>query len=535
VTVTRGRELAVAFPATGPFDVAAVAAHRLLVAGQVDLAVVACRQSLLVARGLGDVVSCLFLEYALGQAQLELDLPDEAARTAHRMLELAGTPGDPFWRAKGLALLAAAEVDRGAIVPGLDALAEALSIVEAGPPRRYHHVSACAAVAGVLLRLLLFESAAELTAAAARGAAAGSESAMLGPGTAVLLVRRLAEVHALWAGQLELLGDHREAMTRHLATVSAALWMRRLALAAGDQALAGCAVAVEAFATERLAEPGLARARARAALAATPRPDALVEWLPGRVALARAAAAAGELAQARSYLAQVDRAAAPRHRDVWAGVAQVAAAEVEALAEGLDGSSHPANGLWRDIAASGLRRMWQERDARFSDLRHRILRRELSERSARTAAELLVDPLTGLGNRRRLAHELEAADTVAALFLDVDNFKAINDRCGHAVGDDVLRRLAALLRSCCRTGDVLVRYGGDEFVVLLGDDTTAGRLGRRILDRVRREDWAALTGGPDITVSVGVARSGTVLNALRRSDEALRVAKQAGRDLLVEL
>jgi diguanylate cyclase (GGDEF)-like protein len=535
VKVRVGQELVVAYPDTGPFDRAPAAAHLLLVTGWRDAAVSVCRQALPIARGLGDVVSCLFLEYILGQAELELDRPDEAARTARRLMQVVGPGGNQFWWAKGLALLAAAEVDRGHIVPALNALAEALAIVEAEPPRRYHHVSASSAVSGVLVRLLLFESAAELTAAAARGAVRGSRSQMLGPPTAVLLVRRLAELHALWAGQLELLGDHREAVAHHLATVSAALWMRRLALAAGNDALAGCALAVEAFATERLAEPGLAQARARAALAAADHPDAHIEWLPGRLALARAAAAEGQLVQARQLLREVDRAAAPRHRDVWAGVVQVAAAEVEALAESRDGEEHPASLLWREIAASGLRRMWQERDTRFSDLRHRILRRELAERSARTSRELLVDPLTGLGNRRLLERELEDSVAGAALFLDVDNFKRVNDLCGHAVGDEVLRRLAAVLRSCCRTGDVLVRYGGDEFVVLLEDDTTAGRLGRRIMTQVRHEDWPTVTGGWEVTVSVGVARAGTVLSALRRSDEALRVAKQAGRDLMVEL
>jgi diguanylate cyclase (GGDEF)-like protein len=530
-----GRELVVACPDTGPFDRAPAAAHLLLVSGRREAAVLVCHQALPLARAFGDTVSCLFLEYVLGQAELELDRPDAAADAARRLLHDLGPDGNRFWRAKGLALLAAAEVDRENIVPALDALAEALAIVESGPPLRYHHVSACAAVAGVLLRLLLFEAAADLTAVAARGALRAHPARMLGPPAAVLLARRLAEVHALWAGQLELLGDERQAAAQHRATVSTALWMRRLAVAAGNQALVGCALAVEAFATERLAQPELAQARALAALAGTSHPDAHVEWLPGRLALARAAASQGDLAQARRWLAEVDRAAAPRHRDVWAGVAQVAAAEVEALAESREGVEHPANLLWREIAASGLRRMWQERDTRYSDLRHRILRRELAERSARTAEELLADPLTGLGNRRLLERELEASAAGAALFLDVDNFKLVNDRCGHAAGDEVLRRLAAVLRSCCRTRDVLIRYGGDEFVVLLADDATAGMLGRRIMDRIRQQDWLPMTGGTEVTVSVGVARADTVLAALHRSDEALRVAKQAGRDLLVEL
>ena len=533
--VRAGRELVVAWPDVGPFDLAPAWAHLLLVSGRREAAVAVCRQTLPLAMALRDGVSQLFLEYVLGQAELELDRPDEAASAAERLLRALGTDGHPYWRAKGLALLAAAEVDRGNIMSALDALAEALSIVEREPPRRYHHVSACSAVAGVLVRLLLFEPAAELTSAAARGAARGDRAQMLGPSTAVLLVRRLAQTHALWAGQLELLGEPRQAAAQHRATMSAALWMGRLAEEARIPSLAGCAVAVAAFATERLGEAGLAQARARAALAGTSRPDAHVEWLPGRLALARAAALEGDLARARELVAEVDRAAIPRHRGMWAGVVQVAAAQVEALAEDREHGEHPANQLWRDIAASGLRRMWQERETRLADLRHRILRRELAERSARTAAALLIDPLTGLGNRRRLERELAVSGAGAAVFLDVDNFKRVNDTCGHATGDEVLRRLAAVLRSCSRSTDILIRYGGDEFVVLLADDAAAGAFGRRILDRVRAQDWRGTTGGMEVTVSVGVARAETVVSALRRSDQALRVAKRSGRDLLVEL
>lgn len=529
------RELAVCDPDTGPFHWAPAAAHGLLVAGRREAAVTLCRQALPVARGLRDHVSVRFLEYVLGQAELELDRPEDAVGTAGRLLAEVGPEGDRFWRAAGLALLAAAEVDRGHLVRALDALAEALSIVESGPPCRWHHLSACSAVAGVLLRLLLFERAAELTTTAARGAVRGCPAGMPGAPAAVLLVRRLAEVHALWAVQLELLGRHREAMAQYLATVSAALWMRRVARECGNDVLAGCAVAVEAFATERLAGTGPARSRARAALAATRHPDSHVEWLPGRLALARAAAAEGELATARAFLAEVDRASAPRHRDLWMGVVQVVSAEVESLAESQEGAAHPADELWREIAASGLGWMWQERQARFTAVRHRILRRELAERSAWTARELLVDPLTGLGNRRCLERELAAGTAAAVLFIDVDKFKLVNDRCGHVVGDRVLRRLGALLRACCRSGDTLVRYGGDEFVILLADDASVGSLGRRIIERVRAEDWLTMTEGLDITVSVGVSRAGTVPAALRRSDEALRAAKQAGRDILVEL
>jgi diguanylate cyclase (GGDEF)-like protein len=127
------------------------------------------------------------------------------------------------------------------------------------------------------------------------------------------------------------------------------------------------------------------------------------------------------------------------------------------------------------------------------------------------------------------------------LFVDIDSFKEVNDVHGHGAGDEVLRRLARVLRGCCRDEDVVVRYGGDEFVVLLDAGTggaeeleAARRLGDRLLERVRSTDWSDLLGDGRVTVSVGVGR-GEVETALRRADTALLEAKRAGRDNLVVL
>jgi diguanylate cyclase (GGDEF)-like protein len=93
----------------------------------------------------------------------------------------------------------------------------------------------------------------------------------------------------------------------------------------------------------------------------------------------------------------------------------------------------------------------------------------------------LTDPLTGLGNRRALERDLpralrlsERIDVpLALLYMDIDHFKQINDHNGHAVGDDTLRTLGAVLRSCSRVGtDIAYRVGGDEFVMTLVTDRT---------------------------------------------------------------
>lgn len=531
-----GTALSPLYPDIGPFDPVVVRVYGLLVDGRLEAVV---RESALArptATVLGDPVSCWYLDYLAGQALLELDRGWHAGQLARQLLEEIGPDGDRFWRAKALALLAAAQVDRGSALSAKEYLAEALSIVEESAPWRYHHVSASSAVAGVLMRLLLFEPAVELIVAAIRGAVRQGVGRMLGPGAVVQLVRRLAELHALWAAQLELLGESSAAAEQHRATVSAALWMLRLARQSHSLALEGCAIAVEAFATERLIGPELPRARARAALATTTRPDALVEWLPGRVALARATASAGDISQARALLAQVDRLCITRHRDVWVGLVQVAAVEVEELAESRQRpGGHPAGTIWRRIASSVLRRTWQERDARFADLRHRILHRQLDQRRQQTYRQLFVDPLTGLDNRARLDQELANGRSGTVLFLDLDNFKQINDRIGHLVGDEVLRRTGALLRNCCRSTDIVVRYGGDEFVVLVGDATRAAGLAERIVQRFRDEDWRDIAEGLDLTVSVGIARAVSGATALQRSDVALRRAKRIGRDVVVHL
>src|SRR5690606_25352143 len=95
--------------------------------------------------------------------------------------------------------------------------------------------------------------------------------------------------------------------------------------------------------------------------------------------------------------------------------------------------------------------------------RHEVLRREA-----------LTDPLTGVGNRTALLRRLDGAEgPVTVALLDLDRFKPVNDRHGHAAGDQVLRIVAARLQGAVRQQDLVARYGGDEFAVVFGDDMPA--------------------------------------------------------------
>jgi len=154
--------------------------------------------------------------------------------------------------------------------------------------------------------------------------------------------------------------------------------------------------------------------------------------------------------------------------------------------------------------------------------RNAELLEHLRRRAETLAREATEDPLTGLYNRRYLTDYLPAEVersrrrglplTVAVA--DLDDFKRINDRFSHQIGDAVLRRAAELILLSCRPGDVVVRYGGEEFVMVFPETplTSDLRVGAwEVCERVRRAiegyDWAAVQPGLSVTVSVGVAEA----------------------------
>ena len=124
--------------------------------------------------------------------------------------------------------------------------------------------------------------------------------------------------------------------------------------------------------------------------------------------------------------------------------------------------------------------------------------------------------------------------------LDVDHFKAFNDRYGHPAGDEALRAFAGVLRSCMRDGDIAARYGGEEFAVLLpGVDSEAGAaIAERIRQRIEATIISLAPGTTDrITVSIGVSgapdQATDRMSLMRIADEALYRAKTEGRNRVV--
>jgi diguanylate cyclase (GGDEF)-like protein len=165
---------------------------------------------------------------------------------------------------------------------------------------------------------------------------------------------------------------------------------------------------------------------------------------------------------------------------------------------------------------------------------------ELLHRERRAAEALaLIDALTGLPNRRQAEMTLDAqfaaavrGRRVAVVLFDLDRFKRINDERGHETGDAVLRAFAEVLRHNTRRMDVTARFGGEEFLSIVGDCDLNDAV--RFADRVRDQTRALTVAGGGITVSAGVAAYDAGMGShevlVAAADRALYRAKEAGRD-----
>jgi diguanylate cyclase len=155
------------------------------------------------------------------------------------------------------------------------------------------------------------------------------------------------------------------------------------------------------------------------------------------------------------------------------------------------------------------------------------------------------DSLTGALSRRAILPLIErsvkrAARTGVAscvAMIDLDWFKTINDRFGHLAGDQVLRRMVELIREHSRESDVVGRFGGEEFVLLLqgANESAAARLVERIRGAVAAADWSDIGAGLKVSVSCGIASvlpTDSLDGVLARADKALYEAKRGGRNQL---
>ncbi|KAB0508711.1 MULTISPECIES: GGDEF domain-containing protein [Pseudomonas] len=171
------------------------------------------------------------------------------------------------------------------------------------------------------------------------------------------------------------------------------------------------------------------------------------------------------------------------------------------------------------------------------------MRNALLYRAATQSA--LRDPLTDTGNRiamdQTLEREIEMSrrhsQPLSLLMLDIDHFKHINDTYGHSAGDEVLKAVAASIKNQLRNVDMVFRFGGEEFLILLSNTSreAAAMVGERLRFAAQAQDYEAEGKMIELTVSIGCSTllpGESAESLLRRADSALYVAKRAGRNRL---
>lgn len=439
------------------------------------------------------------------------------------LMRLSRTDGDDCMLALGLAMRAAFVVDGtlGAGSPAFDAdLAEAVVLLEQAGGPAMETVSALTACGIAFDYRCLWELAEDAYAAAMR------LEPLLEPGVgrrllAAVMFNRV-EAHVTWASRLRQLGDQGGLAERWEAWAEVVArseeyglpdaWMPEVsALGLVMRALIGEDVEGEADAA--LAEP-----------AGGPS-DRSPSHLRLAVALSRISSGRGDaVAAVGEAVEAVDAEMFPLLHEL----ALYLAAEVEA-AEG------PGAGL--RCAQLHIERRWADRLANLEAMRLRISAERMRSELERMSSEVRRDDLTGIGNRRALASytaDLHRSDAkgMSVLMIDVDAFKPVNDRYGHAVGDAVLSRLASVLDNGIRPTDLVIRLGGDEFLVILPgvDSDVAAQRASALMEAIDGQLWSELGPGLRVSVSIGVA-SGTLedLESVRaRADRAAYRAKRAG-------
>ena len=147
--------------------------------------------------------------------------------------------------------------------------------------------------------------------------------------------------------------------------------------------------------------------------------------------------------------------------------------------------------------------------------------------------------LFNLGERE-FKHALQREQPFSVILFDVDNLKQINDTYGHAIGDEVLIQTVKIVRQSLRQSEIIGRYGGDEFIILLPGSNCiqAQQIAERVHNNITSQANATEKKNPYVTISIGVAElkqasDSTLEKLIARADKAMYIAKQAGRNQLV--
>lgn len=477
------------------------------------------------ARWFGDDATAWQVREVLTGALVSADRIDEAVVVAEELVAHYDAHGDAAGRLRALGELVTARFARGEFERALDELIDALVTLSRLESQGVAEPSAFVVVANAASVAELFEIASSYLRRCARL-----------PQPSVFLVRQADAVCARndlrWGNRLELMGELDAATARFREALRFAMRIQQGELTGFWRRVGRLC---EGAAWAALDEPELALPALLEGCEGDPRSVGGEDALILRLALARACSSLGRVEEARHHLEVAAGLPDPSFSRQWHITTSLYAAEVERCRFG----DHPGLDYARHAAALLAHALWRERERRLENVMVRMQMLELAAENERVEHEALRDALTGLANRRALDMALEAlakSDTVSSLlFVDLDDFKTTNDSFSHTVGDEVLRSIAAILRGECREDDVVARFGGDEFVLVLhgAPRKTGIRVGERIRSAVKAFSWEKIAPDLRVSVSIGVAefQPGMDLSeALLTADSALYAAKQQGRD-----
>lgn len=477
-----------------------------------------------------------WLRVARFAAEYNLRELDNAEQTANEIIQLAETFDDRVWRVLGHALHATNLLVHNHVDAGYSELARTVVLLEEIEPTSYAAGHALNATAIALGHLELHELAAHWLDRL-RTVAADLEDALL----LTLCALNSGWLHLNWAFDLDLLAEPEAARTHYEANL-AVFRTAPQGVDVVNRSSWPSEVIVQGCAARAMLGEGTAALLdelqpALETVEATQRFDVVAV---GHLALARAHANDGDLDTAVEHAARacdvsdnLPRLRMHSGRAYW---------EHATLLRRRDGESSAAAAFER-FAASLVRSRWDERRARADAFAERLATERVLDEQRRRAAAYLSDPLTGLGNRRlveiRLPELLVDSEAtrqrLVVCFIDLDDFKRVNDDYSHLVGDDVLREFAQDLRASLDASAVTARFGGDEFVAVMPNQAAPSAYARLddLRQRVAGRSWPGLPADVRVTMSAGLTESwpsATRTQLLAAADEALLRAKRQGKN-----
>jgi diguanylate cyclase (GGDEF)-like protein len=485
------------------------------------------------ARALGDDETAMRCREIMVKALAAAGRPDDSIACAENLMEHYRSTGQSASRLQVLGQIIVARLARGDFERALDELTDALVELSRLGELTMASARALVTVANAASSAEMFEMASSQLRRATQVARRLDD-----PSLSRLVDSTIARNELRLAASLELLGRPDEATARYREALRAAVRTQAAESVNHWRRIDWRRIGrlYEGYAWASLGEPELGRVALLEALGRNETAMDPEDTLILRLGLSRVCTALGLADEGRAHLQHTSGMRDATFSHQWQVAIMLQAAEVERVQHG----EHPGIGLATDAARLLANSLWEERERRLEAVIVRMQMLDLAAENERVSHVATEDPLTGLGNRRRLDAALvemgeDSPEPACVLFIDIDKFKGINDMFSHAIGDEVLKTVADVLRHESRDGDVLIRYGGDEFVVVLRDTSSpaAARVGERIRAAVATHPWWRTARGLETKVSVGVAEhvmGMTYDEVIGAADAALYEAKRLGRD-----